>query len=85
MTKLTAKQQTAIDQLLEKYPTIDPTMVRTHYEHFCFARNWFVWIELEPGHYNFDTTITRCDNSWTAAGKARMIREYIAQRKAAQS
>jgi len=85
MLKLTAKQKAKIDQLLTQYPTIEPTDVRSHYEHYYFARNWFVWIEIEPGHYNFDATITRCDHSYTAAVKAQAIRCYIEEHRAAQS
>jgi hypothetical protein len=85
MTDLTQRQKATIDRLLIEHPTITPTDVRSHYEHYYFARNWFVWIEIEPNHYNFDTTITRCDHSYTAAVKAQAIRRYIEERQAAQS
>jgi hypothetical protein len=84
MTGLTKRQKTIIDRLLIKYPAISPTDVRSHYEHYHFARNWFVWIEIVPGHYNFEATITRCDHLSSAAVKAKLIREYIEQKKAAQ-
>lgn len=83
MTGLTQRQKTTIDRLLIEYPTISSADVRSHYERYYFARNWFVWIEIVPGHY--EATITRCDHSDTAATKAKLIREYIEQQKAAQS
>lgn len=85
MNGLTQRQKTIIDRLLIEYPAISPADVRSHYEHYYFARNWFVWIEVVPGHYNFEATITRCDHSYTAAVKAQAIRRYIEDRQEAQS
>jgi len=77
---LTRNQRAAIDRLMVKYPTITPQHVRSHYEHYYYARNWFVWIEIEPGQSYPDTTITRCDHAYTAGAKAKAIRAYIAEK-----
>jgi hypothetical protein len=76
---LTKNQKAAIDRLMIKYPNITPADVRSHYEHYYYSRNWFVWIEVEGGHHDTDTTITRCNHAHTAAAKAKVIRAYIAR------
>lgn len=81
---LTKKQKAAIDRLMVEHPTITPMDVRSHYEHYYYSRNWFVWIEIESGDCNTTTTITRCDHSYTAGAKAKAIRQYIASKNGGQ-
>lgn len=83
-TKLTCNQRAAIDRLLAKYPTITHMSVSTQYEHYNYARNWFIYIEIDPEAYHKFVTITRCDHSWTAATKAQAIRRYIEEKRAGQ-
>lgn len=75
---LTRNQKALINDLLVKYPHITPASVQYYYDHYNYARNWFVCIEIHPEAYPRFQTITRCDHSHTAQAKVKEIRAYIA-------
>lgn len=81
VTTLTKNQRATIDRLMVKYPAITPESVRYHYEHYHYARNWFVTIEIDPEAYYNVLPITRCDHAHTADIKAKAVRAYIASKQ----
>lgn len=87
VNNLTKRQRSQIDELLVQYPAITSHCVRSCYEYYYYARNWFVFIEIDatPTTSRKEVTITRCDHSWTAATKAQAIRRYIEEKQGGAS
>ena len=78
---LTKNQRALIDRLMERCPHISPADVHHSYEHYCYARNWHVFIAETPDLYRHLTIVTRCDHDRTAKEKVLAIRAYIASKR----
>lgn len=81
---LTPKQKATIDRLLAEHPDLKPENVNGYYEN-CYMYGWKIYIEIPGVSFSYKIHLAHCDHKTTASDKGIAFRDYIAQRKAAQS